>query len=295
MAVKVLLKIDGDATGATTAVADAESAVSGLGTGVDWTAVGKSLADKAKPLIKSGLVGAALAVGDWLAEGLQAKLEAPEGAEAKGALDKLGASLETLRDSILDPLLPIIEKVALALVPIVDGATKLLNDIMPLLSPILDVLVTVLTAVAGLVVQVLEGIGNVVTELLKVGGELMTFLTDTQKDLQTVLDNVATFFGDVKTKLDELLKPIQDGIAEIQKAIDGIFGKADDVPTPSGVNGDWGQTPVPHGGSRGFATRGAVINVYTGADPSAVVRAINRYTGDNGGQSALTRAYRGAG
>jgi len=125
-------------------------------------------------------------------------------------------------------------------------------------------------------------------------GTLQSFLQDVQTAIQDAIDGVVGFFQDIKDGIDKLLQPIKDAVKPITDLLDSIFGKAESAPAPSGVNGDWGQTPVPHAGGLGMSRGPTTINVYTGADPRAVVRALRRYTGDNGDPGGLVRAFRGA-
>jgi hypothetical protein len=294
MAVKVLLQIKGDASGATTAVDDAETALSGLGTGVDWSALGKSLATKAGPMIKQGLIGAALAVGDWLAEGLSEKLASPEGAEAQGSIDELTGELDKIRDKILQPIIDLIPRVVDLLLPLITHVDNLVTLALPPLTALLTLAIGALELISTAIVNTLDGISNVITTVQTALQDLQTFLQTVQTKIQEAIDGVASFFAGIKTGIEELLQPIKDAVKPIEDLLNTIFGKADTAPQP-------GQSPpgtTPPGGRMAFGgmvSRGpTVINVYTGADPRAVVRALRQYTGDNGDPGGLVRAFRGA-
>ena len=74
-----------------------------------------------------------------------------------------------------------------------------------------------------------------------------------------------------------------------------IFGRSDTVPLPPGQLGPPAPGRSAFGGSSAGMLRGpASITIYTGADPRAVIRAIRRYTGDNGGAPAGLATLRGA-
>jgi hypothetical protein len=294
VAVNVLLKLKGDASEATAAVADAETALTGLGTGVDWTSVGSKLAKSAGSMVKSGLIGAALAVGDWLAEGLSDKLKTPEGAEAQGAIDELTGELDKIRDKVLQPIIDLIPTVVDLLLPLIAHVSNLVDVALPPLKLALELAVGALELLSQSITAILDVIDDVITALSTAITDAQTFLQNVQTAIQDAIDGVGEFFGKIKTAIDGLLQPIKDAVQPILDLINGIFGKADDVPH-SGVGGDWGQTPTPGGLARGGMMRGpSVVNVYTGADPRAVVRALRRYTGDNGDPGGLVRAFRGA-
>jgi hypothetical protein len=293
MAVKVLLQVKGDASGATAAVEEAETALGGLGTGVDWSGLGSKLAKSAGPAIKSGLIGAALAVGDWLAEGLSSKLATPEGAEAQGAIDELTGELDKIRDKILQPIIDLIPRVVELLLPLLGHVDNLVTLALPPLTALLTLAIGALELIATAITNTLDGISNVVDAVTGAIGTLQSFLQDVQTAVQGAIDGVVGFFQDIKDGIDKLLQPIKDAVKPITDLLDSIFGKAESAPTPDGGQRTTGGFSAPPPGLMAMGRGGTTINVYTGADPRAVVRALRRYTGDNGDPGGLVRAFRG--
>jgi hypothetical protein len=286
MPLDMLVRIKGQTTEVDTAVDAAETAIGQLGTGIDYSAIGTRIGlgvgNAIKTTAKAGIVGAALAIGDWLLDGINEKLATPEGAEAQGSLDALDTQIDTLRSSIIDPLLPLITELALAAAPLVASLTDVVKNVMPILVPLLGL-------VAGIVVSAMGGVKDLIgglNALITAGEGAVKTVADTVHGIYSILkrllDTIAetwtgitTTLDGIKTKLDELGEPLASALNDLLK----LLGLSDETKTA-------GEDLPGHGGNRTTGSWEAPvygppapqsITINTGADPEAVVRALRRY------------------
>lgn len=175
------------------------------------------------------------------------------GASTAGAAERNGIAMAEMGESIGALLLPVLDALVPALLPVISALTEIMAAILPVLIPLFSRVGSVLGVVGGVIARVARAIAD-----------LIGWLSDA---IATVGDFVAS------------LGPVQ----AIGDLLGNLFGP--------GILGG------PGGGGTGGGTTAGPGNALTihvnGGDPEAVVRAIVRWTGSNGGWPALERRVRG--
>jgi len=291
-ALQSLVTATHDVGTATTALATAQD-VARLA-GVDLTtasdAVAKALAGQDGPLTKliPGLTKGAnatetLANAQKLASG-QADLFA---SSTEGSMKIAQDSFGELGEEIGSAFLPILDTLVPALIPIIQLLGELVKAVMPPLVAIIKLAVEAIKIVVGWIKQWLDIV-------LPVYAAIGQKLTPVLNAIVPVLGAVGAAIGGVVDWIQKLLKWIGDAIGAVGRFLDSL-NPLKGISLPS-ISLPF-SAPAPEGATsrsasaRSTRSAGSVTNVTinTSADPEAVVRALRRWAGNNGGSGTLLR------
>jgi len=181
------------------------------------------------------------------------------GASSQAAGERSAIAFSELGETIGSALLPLLDAIMPAVAPIIEAFGTLIKKLLPVLTPAFQVLGTVLGIVAtaiGIVVDVISALVGFFADAIKAVGDFIGSL------------------GPVKA-LGDIIGGIADWFNGGGPGIVGLAGTAS-------------------GGLAGGPSSSTTFNVVaSGADPEAVIRALRRWAGVNGGWAGIERAVGG--
>lgn len=218
------------------------------------------------------------------------------GPEAEGAMSKLTDNLQTGLAPVLDKLVPLIVK-------FIEGLNQILLVVLPPLVSILGLLVSALSILFDWVGSVIEIVGELIDWGVKLWNAISTLIHLALDPLSAAFDGVARAIGGIRPLIDAVTGAINGFLELIAGALDRVQGFLDTIAgIPGALQGalpaqtrfPWEQGgffnprgPIEGGHGGGFGGRSITVN--TGADPGAVIRAVRRYSQQNGGGQAFRR------
>jgi len=195
-------------------------------------------------------------------------------------------SFSELGETIGGAFLPILDELVPAIVPVIEILGELIKAVMPPLIAIIKVAVEAIKIILGVLKQFFDIAGQVASAV-------SAKLTPVLNALGPVLDAVGKAIGGVVDWIKSLLDWIGNAIGAVGRFLDSLNPlKGISLPNISLPF----SAPAP---AAAAATRGARstrqagvtnVTINTSADPEAVVRALQRWAGNNGGRGTFLRA-----
>lgn len=236
---------------------------------------------------------------------------------AGNAMEKIGAALLPLVDTLLPIFTDLIEQILPVLMPVVvmlvEMAGAVLKQLVPALMPLLaqlavmagellvslaDVLIALVPTIVAMVpplVQLLMAITPLVPLVAKLLIQLGPLITIAATLAGTVVTLAAALIGPLLSAIEKILKPLEK-LGDLTKSAGKLLGGLNPFAASAGgaaYAGGLILAPAGYGATRGGSLRQSItINVQSplGADPyrmgSQIVAAIRRYEGRNGRYSA---------
>jgi hypothetical protein len=202
---------------------------------------------------------------------------------AKKGTDAFGEITEKVGSAFL----PIMDKLLPAISPMIDALVKLLDVVLPPLIVAVKLLVDAFTLVVDVVVKVVQWISTVIGWISNKLQPVITKITE-------VINGIADAFKGVITWIQNTIQAIGDFIGKIGELIGKLNPLKDfklpSISLPFSVAAPDGATAGTRS-TRSARSAGSVTNVTinTSADPEAVVRALRRWAGNNGGAGTFLR------
>ena len=199
------------------------------GGGPDWAGLGAKLGKSAAGVAKMAGQMMRLApqmilltIGEWLLEGLLAKLQTPEGKGVADALALIGDAVLDLALTILPKLLAILMQVIAIYTPVVLQLVVLVHVVWPVVGPVLAFQWQIFQLWVDLQIKVVEGLVGLSTFV----GGVVTYLAEKLTAAGAVFGRIiadipgaiAQLLGDILTLV---LAPLQTAMDAISRAWDG--------------------------------------------------------------------------
>jgi hypothetical protein len=289
-ALQSLVTATGDVTSATALLSTAQDVArfAGVDLATASDAVAKAQAGNAGALAKliPGLdkgtsATETLANAQKLAAG-QAELFA---SSTEGQMQIANDSFSELGETVGSAFLPILDELVPAIIPIIQLLGELVTAVMPPLIAIIKIAVEAIKIIIGVLKQWLDFVFSVY-------GAIGQKLTPVLNALGPVLDGVGKAIGGVVDWIQSLLKWIGDAIGAVGRFLDSL-NPLKGISLPNISLPFSAPAPAAVAATRGArSTRQAgvtTVTINTSADPEAVIRALKRWAGNNGGSGTFLR------
>jgi len=210
-------------------------------------------------------------------------------AESTEGMSKRGKdAFAEVGEKVGSAFLPIMDKLVPAILPMIDLLVRLLDVVLPPLIVLVKLLVDAFTLVVNAVIKVVQWIGTVIGWIVNKLQPAITKITEVINGIADAFKGVIDWIGKVIGAISTFMGKIGDLMNALNPLKDF---KLPSISLPFSLSAPAAPGVATTRAARSTRQAGVTnVTINTSADPEAVVRALQRWAGNNGGRGTFLRA-----